>query len=174
MKGRNPAIAALLALALPLAGCGYHLAGHSRSLPPEVKRIGIPIFVNKTERPELEQRITARVISEFVTRGRYQISSNEEGVDAILKGEILVYLLNPVAIDAEGRATRYEIILNARAALVATADDRVLWQDDHFVFRQQYDVSQVSAGIVTEERVALDQVADGFATALVTSILEGF
>ena len=172
MRRRRRALVALGALLA--AACGYHLKGHSSSLPPEIKKVGIPIFINKTDRPDLEQRITARVISEFVTRGRYQISSSEEGVDAILRGEILVYLQTPVTLNVQGRATRYEILINARVVLTQVSDDKILWQDDHFVFRQQYDVPSTSSGIVSQEQAAVDLVADDFAKAVVASILEGF
>jgi outer membrane lipopolysaccharide assembly protein LptE/RlpB len=173
MKGRGGILAAALLL-LAGAGCGYHLKGHSSSLPPGIKTIGIPIFINKTDRPDLEQRITAQVISEFITRGRYHIVSREEGVDAVLKGEILAYIQNPVALNSQGRATRYEIVVNSRVVLVESSDDKVLWQDDHFVFRRQYDIPVVSGGIVSEEQAAVDLVANDFAQAMVASILEGF
>ena len=169
-----PGLLAASFLLLAGTGCGYHLKGHTSSLPPSIKKIAIPIFINKTDRPDLEQRITARVISEFITRGRYQISSREEDVDAILKGEILAYIQNPVALNSQGRATRYEILINSRVVLVETSDDKVLWQDDHFVFRRQYDIPVVSGGIVSEEQAAVDLVADDFAQAVVASILEGF
>ena len=173
MTDRRAALVALGAL-LAAASCGYHLKGHSSSLPPDIKRIGIPIFVNKTDRPDLEQRLTAQVVSEFVTRGRFQIVSSEEGVDAVLKGEILIYLLTPVTLNAQGRATRYEILINTRVVLTELSDDKILWQDDHFVFRQQYDVPSSSTGIVSQEQAAVDLVADDFAKSLVASILEGF
>jgi outer membrane lipopolysaccharide assembly protein LptE/RlpB len=177
-------------VAAALAGCGYHLTGRSTSLPPEIKRIGVPMFVNKTDRPELEQRITSYVISQFLTRGRYQIVSTEEGVDAVLRGEILAFVQNPVAINSAGRATRYEILVNARATLIGTSDEKVLWQDDHFVFRRQYDVSMqqelelgqgddsstgfAAGGAITEESLALDKICNDFAESVVSSILEGF
>ena len=68
----------------------------------------------------------------------------------------------------------YEILINAKATLMETSDDKVLWADDHFVFRRQYDVTSTSSGIVSQEQVAVDQVADDFAQAVVASILEGF
>ncbi len=169
-----PIAGAGVLLLLGVCGCGYHLKGHSTSLPPSIKKIGIPIFINKTDRPDLEQRLTARIISEFVTRSRYQITSSEEGVDAVVKGEVLVYLLTPVTLNAQGRASRYEILINARVSLVQTSDDQVLWQDDHFVFRRQYDVQAAGGSTVSEETVALDQVSQDFAESVVTSILEGF
>jgi outer membrane lipopolysaccharide assembly protein LptE/RlpB len=171
---RAPRRAFLLAAAALLTACGYHLTGHNTSLPPTVKRIGIPPFVNKTDRPDIEQRITGFVISQFLTRGRYQILPNEEGVDAILRGEITTFVQTPVTISPQGRATRYEILINARATLVQAADDKILWQDDHFVFRRQYDVSNQVEGAITEETVALDQVCSDFSESVVTSILEGF
>jgi outer membrane lipopolysaccharide assembly protein LptE/RlpB len=166
--------ALLILTAALLAGCGYHLSGHTSNLPPDIHSIGVPMFVNKTDRPELEQRITEYVVSQFVTRGRYQILSTDQGVDAVLRGEITTYMQSPVSINSQGRATRYEILINARAALIRTSDDKVLWQDDHFVFRRQYDVSNQVEGTITQESVALDLVSNDFAESVVTSILEGF
>lgn len=173
MRPLRGALLSIIAAAV-LAGCGYHLTGRSTSLPPGIKRIGIPTFVNKTDRPELEQQVTTYVISQFLTRGRFEIVPTEEGVDAVLRGEISVFVQSPVAINPQGRATRYEILINARTTLVQTSDDKVLWQDDHFVFRRQYDVSLQVGGVISEEAVALDAVCNDFAESVVTSILEGF
>jgi len=173
MRPLRGALLSIIAAAV-LAGCGYHLTGRSTSLPPGIKRIGIPTFVNKTDRPELEQQVTTYVISQFLTRGRFEILPTEEGVDAVLRGEISVFVQSPVAINPQGRATRYEILINARTTLVQTSDDKVLWQDDHFVFRRQYDVSLQVGGVISEEAVALDAVCNDFAESVVTSILEGF
>jgi outer membrane lipopolysaccharide assembly protein LptE/RlpB len=173
----RPSLRILLSMAAAaavLSGCGYHLTGRSTSLPATIKRIGVPVFVNKTDRPELEQRITGYVISQFLTRGRYEIVASDEGVDAVLRGEISTFIQSPVAINEQGRATRYEILINARATLVETSEDKILWQDDHFVFRRQYDVSLQVGGVIREEAVALDAVCNDFAESVVTSILEGF
>lgn len=164
--------AALLAAAA--FACGYRLAGYSSVLPPSIRKIGVPTFANRTDRPELEQRVTAQVISQFITRGRVQVVPGEAGADAVLRGEITSFILTPVSINPQGRATRYEILINARASLVQTSDEKVLWQDDHFIFRQQYDVETVGAGVVSQETLALEEVAEDFAESVVTSILEGF
>jgi hypothetical protein len=111
-------------------------------------------------------------------------------VDAVLRGEILAFVQNPVAINSQGRATRYEILVNARATLIGTSDEKILWQDDHFVFRRQYDVSMqqeldlgqrddsptgfAAGGAITEESLALDKICNDFAESVVSSILEGF
>jgi len=163
------AIAAVL-----LSGCGYHLAGHTSTLPPAIKTIGIPTFVNRTNRPELEQRITEHVIDEFSTRGRVRITPKEEGAQAVLHGEILSYTVTPVVISQQGRATRYEILITSHVTLSETATDKILWEDNHFLFKRQYDVGTSPNGFIDQEIVAIDDVAADFSRSVVTSILEGF
>ena len=168
---------ALLALLLAAAGflaCGYHLAGRGSTLPPTVRSVGIPIFDNRTSRPELEQRVTEHVVDEFTTRGRVRILPGEEGADAVLRGTLFTYTTTPVVLNPEGRATRYEILITARVVLSEPATDKVFWEDDHFLFKRQYDVPEVSITFVDQEIVAIDNVATDFARSVVSSILEGF
>jgi hypothetical protein len=174
-RPRRPPVVALVALvaALP-GGCGYHLVGHSSTLPAGIQSVGIPTFVNRTNRPELEQRVTEHVIDEFTTRGRVRILPGEEGAQAVLRGEILSYTVTPVVISEQGRATRYEIMITAHVTLSETTTDRVLWEDDHFLFKQQYDVATNPQVFIDQEIVAIDDVATDFSRSVVTSILEGF
>jgi outer membrane lipopolysaccharide assembly protein LptE/RlpB len=165
---------AAAALASAAAACGYHLAGHSNTLPPAIKTVGIPTFQNRTSRPELEQRVTEHLIDEFTTRGRVRIAPGEDGADAVLQGEIQSYIVTPVVISELGRATRYEIRITARVVLSETATDRVLWADDHFLFKRQYDIPADPQAFVDQEIVAIDDIATDFARSVVTSILEGF
>jgi len=172
---RRARVVALLAFAgAVFGGCGYHLVGRSSTLPTGIQSVGIPTFVNRTNRPELEQRITEHVIDEFTTRGRVRIVPSEERAQAVLRGEILSYTVTPVVISEQGRATRYEIMITAHVTLSETTTDRVLWEDDHFLFKQQYDVSTNPNAFIDQEIVAIDDVATDFSRSVVTSILEGF
>jgi hypothetical protein len=173
-RARRAAGCAVVLAALAAGGCGYHLSGRASTLPQGVRTIGIPIFVNRTSRPELEQRVTEHIIDEFTTRGRLRIVPGEDGAQAILQGEILSYTVTPVVISELGRATRYEIRITARVRLSQVATETVLWEDDHFLFKQQYDVPADPQAFVDQEIVAIDDVATDFARSVVTSILEGF
>ena len=175
-SGRIPAgrLALLLLLVSAAARCGYHLVGHSSTLPTGIQSVGIPTFVNRTNRPELEQRVTEHVIDEFTTRGRVHILPGEEGAQAVLRGEIMSYTVTPVVISEQGRATRYEIMITSHVTLSETTTDKVLWEDDHFLFKRQYDVATNPNVFIDQEIVAIDDVATDFAKSVVTSILEGF
>jgi len=163
----------LLALIGPL-GCGYSLTGRSTTLPPAVQTIGVPMFVNQTNRPEIEQRITEQIVDEFVTRGRIRIVSGEEGAQAVLSGTIFSYTSVPVVINAQGRATRYEIMITARVVLREVGTDRTLWSDDRFLFKEQYELAKLAETFIDREIIAIDDVANDFARRVVTSIMEGF
>ncbi len=164
-------------LLLAMAGapaCGYSLSGRASTLPPAVQTIGIPIFINQTSQPELEQRITEHVIDEFVTRGRMRIVPGEEGAQAVLTGTIFSYTSVPVVINEQGRATRYEILITARVVLREVGTDRTLWSDDRFLFKEQYEVAKFAQTFIDREIIAIDEVAGDFARRIVSSILEGF
>lgn len=167
-------IGAALVVAALLSACGYRLSGQSVALPEGVEAIGIPTFINRTTRPDLEQRITEQVTAQFSTRGRIRIVADEEGADAVLLGTILTYITNPVVINEQGRASRYEIRITASVVLREAKTDRLLWQDDHYLFRGQYDVPATTEAFVDQEIVAIDEVARDFARSVVTAILEGF
>ena len=61
----------VVVLALATCNCGYHVAGKAAAIPRTIDSIAIPIFVNKTPKYRLEQRLTAAVVDEFVARTGY-------------------------------------------------------------------------------------------------------
>ncbi|MBI3450454.1 MAG: LptE family protein [Acidobacteria bacterium] len=166
-------IAVALALAAAPA-CGYRLAGHNQLLPPSVKTIGILPFGNETRRAEVDQRITEQVTQTFISRGGYRTVSTAEGADAVLKGQVTGYDVNPVNVGRDGRATVYEVIVSANVELKDASSEKVYFRSDHFVFKRQYGVSRSATQFIDAEIVAINEVAHDFAESVVTSILEGF
>lgn len=164
-------------LAVSCAGCGYALVGKgggSSVIPEHVGIIAIVSFENRTNRPEVEQRVTEEVAQEFTQRGRYKIVSDPGKADAVLEGAISNFQTRPVEFNNEGRATRVETVVTLQATLRDTASDEILWNQSHLLFREQYDVSEDEGDFFDQESVALDEIAKGAAGMLVTSILEGF
>ena len=161
---------------LVLTGCGYTLVGHSTSfLNPSVKTIEVPAFVNRTTRVELEQRVTQSVADEFVSRGRLKLVTNPADADVILRGSIDSYGIFPVAFDAQGRATQYQISITSKIELLDHRnDDKVLWKNDQYRFTENYQISLTAADAFDQETRAIREIAVRFAESLVTNILEGF
>lgn len=175
--GRRPeaGIGSLLVLALLACwGCGYTLVGQGSSLPPNIKVVAFTTLENRTSQVELEQRFSAAIARELVSRGRFRVQASTAGADAELSGAMLAFDLYPVAFDAQGRATNYQVRATARVSLKTLPDGKPLWENPAFTFRDNYEFAATAATYTDLENDAIDRVADRFAQSLVTSMLEGF
>ena len=156
----------LLLLVFPvLSGCGYALVGRGSVLPKYVKTVAINSIENRTTRPEIEQRVVEARRELRVGPDRL---SDDLGVPARTISRIL-----PIQFSSAGRATRVETVVSIQATLRETSTDDILWNQSRLIFREQYDI-QEAGEFFDEETLALDDIAQGAAGALVTSILEGF
>lgn len=165
--------AALVATLLVAPSCGYRLAGQGSLLPDHVKNFLVVPFENQTQRPEIEQRVTEEVALQLTKRGRYRVVSNRDDADAILEGAITQYRTAPVQFTDELLANRVEAIVTLQATVRDLATDQILWSQDGLIFKEQFELP-AGGTFFDRESLALDEIAQGAASALVTSILEGF
>jgi outer membrane lipopolysaccharide assembly protein LptE/RlpB len=166
----------LSALLLTLmTACGYHTAGHSNRLPPDVHVVAIPVFVNQTQTYRVEQILTRDVVREFIDRTKYRVvSSPGDSVDATLKGTVVSAQATPLTSDAQtGRISSAMVTLTIRVSLVDRAG-HVLFENSNYTFREQYQVSLQVSSFFEEQTPALQRMSHDFARALVSDILEGF
>jgi hypothetical protein len=163
-------------------GCGYTLAGRGTTLPASIKTIGIPLFTNRTTVFNLETALTAKVRSEFIGRGKYEIAPDANNVDGLLLGEVSAVTIAPFSINANQLASRYAITMVARVELRDTKTNMVLWENPSLVFRQEYDATgnQTTQGAIDptaffgQDASALDRLSTEFARSIVSAILEAF
>jgi TolB-like protein len=169
------AVLALLAATLGSLACGYKLLGvGSGVIPRDVHSIVVLPFENRTNRPEIEQRVTEQLASLLARRSGYSVVTDRSAADAVLEGAVVAYHTTPVQFTSEGRANRVEVIVTLQAILRKTADDSVLWSQSGLIFKEQYDLPPETSQFFDQESVAQDEIARGAAGAVVTSILEGF
>jgi hypothetical protein len=162
-----------------LPGCGYSLAGRGAFLPSYIKTIGIPLFTNRTTVFNLETKLTDRVRSEFIGRGKYQILPETAGVDALLTGEVTNVSITPASFNVNQLASRYAITMGAKVELRTLRDNMVLWENPNLVFRQEYEATSGEtaldpAAFFNQDANALDRMSVDFARSIVSAILEAF
>lgn len=167
---------AILGLAWLITGCGYTLVGTGSFLPPDIATVHVPTFTNQTTRVELEQIVTRAVSEEFVSRGRLRLVGAPPDADVLLRGTITGFGLTPVAFDAQGRATQYQVNVRAKIALVDRRgeEEQVLWKNEQYYFAEDYSVNPEEFDSFDQETRAIQQIAVRFAESLVSSVLEGF
>jgi hypothetical protein len=168
----------LLVVLLAHTGCGYSLAGRGSFLPAYIQRIGIPVFENETAVFDLNRQVTERVRSEFIGRGKYTIVPESTGVDAVLTGTIASVTLTPVAFNTQQQATRYALVLTARVEFRDMRANKVLWSNASMQYREEFPLD-VTATLDTstflgQDVNARERMANEFARALVSAILEAF
>lgn len=169
----------IVAAALASASCGYTLAGRGSFLPDTVKTIGVPEFVNHTPYYDVGQTLTQRVRTEFIGRGKYKVLPQQTGVDAVLKAQINNISLAPSAFNSSQQATRYAITVTLSLQVVQASDDKVLWQNQNQVFREEYQLASGggvldAAAFFGQSSNAVDRMATDFARSVVSAILEAF
>jgi hypothetical protein len=159
------------------SGCGYSLAGRGSFLPPHIQTIGVPMFTNSTPVADVERRITERVRSELIGRGRYKVETSANGVDAVLSGEISSITIVASAFNASRLATRQQVVLTAKIEFRDVKENKVIWSNPSMQFREEYPVTGTVAdpnAFFGQDVNALERLASEFARTLVSAILEAF
>jgi hypothetical protein len=139
----------------------------------------VPLFANNTPVFDVERRVTERVRSELIGRGRYTVQSERTGVDGLLSGEIIAITGAPAAFNEQQQATRYALTMVVRVEFRDMKTDKVLWANPAMQFTEQYDVTTSTSGLdasafLGQDANAVERLASEFARALVSAILEAF
>ena len=178
MRRSLPFVAVVLAV-LVQSGCGYSLAGRGSFLPAYIKRIGIPIFTNATTVFDLDRKVTDKVRTEFIGRGKWTIVPDQTGVDGLLIGTISAVTLTPVAFNNQQQATRYALGMTGSVEFKDLQTNKVLWTNPAMSYREEFDVpsSANTLDVSTffgQDVNALDRLTNEFSRALVSALLEAF
>lgn len=162
--------AALLALAIVTAGCGYSARG---TLPAHVKTVAVPIFLNRTQQPAVEGFITRAVVEAFATNGRLRVVPTEEA-DTILEGEIIQYGVGAIAFDANSNVTLYRLSVTLNLRLRDVRSNTVLFQEADVREQADFRVLGAVSQTIAREESALRDAAVEIARAVVSLAIDRF
>ena len=166
---------AVLASSITFSGCGYHVAGHADLLPRNIKIIAVPVFENLTTRYRLSARLSTAVSREFAGRTRYQIVTDPDEADAVLKGAVVNVSSYPSVFDqATGRATGAQILVMLHLTLIERASGTVLFSRPSMEIRERYEISVDQQAYFDESDTGLDRLSRSVAKTIVSAILEAF
>ena len=120
----------LLVFALPLlllVGCGYHFPGKGGTLPGGVQRLHIPLFINQTAKPQLENRLSNRVSEVFARNDNIVIVEQHAQAQAVLEVVINSYAAVPLSYNQNDVISEYRTTMTLAAKLRQVEDGRLLW-----------------------------------------------
>jgi hypothetical protein len=179
--GRWLATAAMCAWAAASIACGYSLAGRGSFLPATIHTVGIPKLENRSTFFQVEDIMTEKIRAEFIGRGKYMVTPEAIGADAVLSGEVLAISVTPVGITEQQLASRYLFTVVLRMQFTDAHTQDVIWSNDSLIFRGEYELQTRDPAAVTrgdsfldQERSSMDRIATDVARTVVTAILEAF
>ena len=144
-------------------------------LPQRIRTVAVPAFQNDALRYKIESRFTEAVSNEIIRRGHgLRVQSEREGADAVVDGVIKSFSFSGVLLDERGRARVFEVTVVGAVTVRDQADNRVLYDNQNFVFRGEFEFSNDPRTFFNEEDPAVRRVARSFAESLVSTLVNGF
>jgi hypothetical protein len=174
VRRRDLLAAAAAALA---SGCGYSLQGRGITTDPSIKRIGVPLFKDRSGKLGLDARVTEAVMEELLKRGRFTVVRDVTNVDAVVEGEIQSWNVLPVGFSTESgvtQASRYTISLTASVVYRKIGQKEPIWASDAFSQRDEYDMGENASTYFDREEQTIERLSAAFARNLVAAMLEAF
>jgi len=162
-------------LLLTVAGCGYHTLGAATHLPPDIRTLSIPVFATRTEANGTETAMTGAVIREFAARTGFRVTpSDNPNADAVLRGTILKQVVTPLTYNSNTQQTSSFVITIVVAVTLKARDGRVLYKNDNYTYREQYQSTVALPTFIQEDPAAVERLSRNFARQLVADVIEGY
>jgi len=158
-----------------LSGCGYHTLAMASHLPPGARSLAVPVFATRTNTYRTEMVLTNAVIREFATRTKLRVTPRSNGdADLVLHGTILQEASTPLTYNSQTEQSSSYLLTMVISVELTARDGRVLYQNNHYTFRQQYQSTTNLPTFIDENPAAVERLSRDFAHALVADLLEGF
>lgn len=145
-------------------------------LPKNIKKIAVPAFQFEVRgaRYRVAARFTDAVIEEIIKRGRgLKVQGSRENADAVVEGTIRDFSFSGVLLDRDGRARVYEVTIVAAVTLRDLKEDKILYDNQNFIFRDSFEFSQDPRSFFDEEDPAVKRMARAFAETVVSTFVNG-
>lgn len=142
-------------------------------LPPRIKTVAVPAFQMGPQalRYKVGSRFTEAVVNELIHRGRgLRVQGEREGADAVIEGYIKSFNYTGVLLDDKGRARIFEVTIEVAVTVRDQTENRVLYDNQHFVFRGEYEFANDPRNFFNEEDPAVERIARNFAESIVSTL----
>jgi len=161
---------ALGLVAAAVAGCGYSFRG---TLPEHIQTVAVPVFVNKTATPRVENLLTNGVVTAFSTNGRLRVV-NREDADAILEGEVIGYSVQSIAYDSQANVRQYRLTVTVNLKLLDMKKNALLFEEHSFREKADFQVQNAVSQTIAVEEVAVQTAATEIGRAIVSLTVSRF
>lgn len=114
----------LIVFCLLITGCSYRLAG---PIQERSRTVAIPVFANKSLRPNLESCLTEKLVEVFAASSGGRVVPLDRA-ELELTGSVLSYSTGTIAYTGDDTAAMYQASMSAEATMRNRSNGKVLWQ----------------------------------------------
>lgn len=160
----------VLFLAMAVGGCGYHLSGFSGKMPGGVVALYIPMFENRTQKPDIEGIITSAFATEFAT----SVDVTEKA-DVVMNGALTGYSLQSVSYNQNDVNQEYRLTVVVSLKMAKRDGSEVVWQEESISSYGDFAVNTSDLTATREaELAAFRKIARDSARLVKEKMLENF
>lgn len=145
-------------------------------MPKHIRTIAVPAFQFEAKglRYRVESRLTEAVTKEIIKRGNgLKVQGALEGADAVVEGTVRDFSFTGVLLDRDGRARVYEVTVIIAVTVRDLKENKILYDNQNFLFRDSYEFSEDPRSFFNEEDPAVERIARAFAESVVSTIVNG-
>ncbi|MDD5773415.1 MAG: LPS assembly lipoprotein LptE [bacterium] len=152
------------------AGCAYTTKS---VLPDNIQNVAVSVFKNDTFEYGLEERLTDKVIQEFISHGRLKVT-NIDNADALIKGKIVAYNLLTTSTDEYNNPIEKELSILIEISFWEKDGKEPLWIEKGIRENITYFTTLRSGQIVMTESEAKENVLSKLARSVVRRVIIGW
>jgi hypothetical protein len=163
-----------VALVYGMTGCSkYYYNPAPQVMPQNLRKIAVRPFVNHSNRPHIEDRLTMAVHSEFNRDGRWSIV-DEDQADGVLIGDIRRYILMPLKHDVNNATTEYKLWVLVDISFYDKTRNQTLWTERNL--EGKLTAPPISSGLpgAISEVEAQEKIWNQLAKDIATRTFEGY
>lgn len=163
-----------------LSGCGYTT---KTLLPSHIKTVYIENFKNNIDiteevsnkkpytlySPGIENEFTTAVSERFITDGNLKVVRHPEGADAIVSGELMEYIREPLRYDDNQDVTEYRVRVVASVRFLDKKDNKIIWEARSFSGESS---QRTEGGLKKTEETARNEAIDDLARRVIEKTIE--
>ena len=160
-----------------LCGCGYGFRGAVNNLPPEIKAVHIPVFVNNTSEGGIEVVFANALIYEFTRGGSIGVVS-EANAQGIIYGKIKSAAVDSVLYvgqtQSQTQSVDRKVTVTLEIIFRRTDNQKILWQNLDLIRSENFRVGLDPNQTDRNREEALRKISKDLSERIYSSILENF
>ena len=156
----------ILIFIILLHSCGYY--SFKGSLPSHLKTIAIPIFIDRSAYPGVQEKVTDSITDAFIADNTLKLV-DESKADVILNGTIQSVTQNIAAVQPGEKVSQYQMYVSVKVVCEDVKQSKKMYEK---VFRQ-YGVMSSDAG-QDEKDKAIDDAIELITEDVLNTTLGGW